>query len=174
MSAFNVARVYDETIASKHRRMASTPEVEGSVVMRDSPSFSSVYEFPLSGKCVDRTIEIGSSGDECFAEEPIFPSENELTMNDHESEDSSETNNSDSEGFIYPSDQEFHDGSDSNDVDITAGCSTPPISQCTLAESRSMQDIRSELVDIGATLVSGCCQQQCLTHSQCSLVWIPN
>lgn len=164
MSAFNVGRVYDdETIASKRRRMASTPEVEGSVGMRDSPSFSSVYEFPLSGECVDRTIEIGSSGDECSAEEPmIFPSENELMMSDHESKDSSEANNSDSDGFIYPSDQEVHDGSDSYDVDITAGRGTPPISQCTLAESRSTQDIQSELVDVGATLVSGCCQQQCL------------
>ena len=64
MSAFNIGRVYDETISSKRRRMASTPEVEGSVGMRDSPSFSCVYEFPLSGECMDRTIEVGSSGDE--------------------------------------------------------------------------------------------------------------
>ena len=47
-------------------------------------------------------------------------------MSDHKSEDSSEATNSDSEGFIYPSGQEVHDGSDSNDVDITAGRGTPP------------------------------------------------
>lgn len=160
MSAFNLGRVDDK--ASKRRRMASTPEVERSIGMSDSPSFSSVNEFPLSGECVDRTIEIGSDGDECSAEsEPmIFPSKNELSMSDRESEYSSEANDSASDGFIYPSDQEVHrDGSDSNDVDITTGPGTP---QCAFAESRSTQDIQSELVDVGATLVSGCCQQQCL------------
>ena len=59
MSEFILGLVDDDDVtpASKRHRMASTPEldyVEASPV----PSFSSVYEFPLSGECVDRTIEI--------------------------------------------------------------------------------------------------------------------
>ena len=148
------------TTATKRRRMASTPEIEHvETVMSPSPSFSSVYEFPLSGECVDRTIEIGSDGDErSSTEEPMmFPSEGEAR--DRESKDCD--SHRDSDGIIYPSDLEIDDGSSS---EITGGA-TSTISQCSGADiNTSAQDIQSELVDVSATLVSGCCQQQFLLH----------
>jgi hypothetical protein len=145
MSVFNLGVDYDdsETLESKRRRVASTPEVDYYVGMSPSPSFSSVYEFPLSGECVDRTIEIGSNGDECSAEEPMmFPSEDEHTIRDSESEDSA--GNSDSDGIIYPSDLEVHNGSDSSsaiDVDIVTGVGMSTISQFALPELQSSQDV---------------------------------
>ena len=38
---------------------------------------STVYEFPISGDCIDITIEIGSSGEEHADPELIFPSDDD-------------------------------------------------------------------------------------------------
>ena len=121
--------------------MAYTPEVDD----------CSVYEFPLSGECVDRTIEIGSSGEEVpgssstDSEEVVFPSDDEEYADPGDS--------SGHDGIVYPSDLKYEDMSST----MTAGTAST-----SSTNASAFQDIQSELTDVGATLVSGCCQQQCL------------
>lgn len=141
------------------RWKASTPEFEHDRPTMTTPSpisgnsdlsfESTVDEFPIDGACVDRTIEIGSSGEEQQMSsesdsEAVFPSDNEA---DGESSD---------DGAMFPSDVDSEQKNNS-------------------AESMSFGNaadvnVQSELTDVGSTLVSGCCQQQCLLSLTPSIV----
>ena len=140
---------------SKRRRITSTPEPQatGNVLLENynipspSPSASTVYEFPVSGDCIDRTIEIGSSGEEhsdaeSFAGELIFPSDDD-DIGDDCSDDA----------MLFPSDLE--------EDDTTVTPPTPGVATSSKSND-SETDVQENLADVGHTLVSGCCQQQCL------------
>ena len=144
--AFDFEGEDDDT---RNRFAASTQEPM-SQSPRYSPSLSSVYEFPLNSN-VDRTIEIGSSGEE-------------LSCMDELPSDSDEG----SEGFTFPSEDDGDDSCSSDDgvlflSDTENDSDTTSISQGkSRSATENVDDVQSELRDVGTTLVSGCCQQQCL------------
>ena len=150
--------VEDYSPRKRYKRMTSTPDGDAGSVNSDSalspsPSLSTVFEFPLGGAdYVDRTIEIGSCGEEVLLEidggsegdgEMLYPS-------DYLSESDSDS----SDGIFFPSDI----SADSDDGSNAATRS----SASAVSAAAAADDIQVELVDVGNTLVSGCCQQQCL------------
>ena len=124
--------------ASKRCRLASTPTNRSP---SHSPSLSTVYEFPID---VDRTIEIGSSGEEPWG-------------NEGWSEDS------DGESYrMFPSDDDGYEASSSSDDGMLFPSDTENNSDALTVQGAISCDVQSEFKDVGSTLVGGCCQQQFL------------